>query len=181
MSLDVHIETSFTDEDHWKAMFSPPQGGKAWLKKITTLVLETVDLLPASAAVEVSFLFADNAKMRELNRIFRGQDKPTNVLSFPAFEREDYTQQHFPPLPVLMVGDVAFAVETIQQEASLSGKSFEAHLTHLLIHGLLHLQGYDHEREEEAVEMERLEIELLSRLGFSNPYISSRACDETMD
>lgn len=168
--LNIHIEVSFIHETIWKTLFDPPEGIEAWLAKMTELVLEALDCIPSSSAVEVSFLFADDAKVQELNQTFRRQDKPTNVLSFPSFERDDYGGGRLPYVPVLLLGDIVFARETIQREALSSGKSFEAHLTHLLVHGLLHLRGLDHETEAEANEMESLEVAVLSRLGISNPY-----------
>lgn len=166
---DLRILVSFIHEAAWKTVFDPQP---SWLEPITRLVFKTIDL--EAPVIEVSFLFADDAKVQELNRVFRRQDKPTNVLSFPSFEREDYDHGRLPQVPVLILGDIVFALETIQKEAISCEKTFEAHLTHLLIHGLLHLRGYDHETEDEALEMENMEIDLLSHLGFSNPYTDVR-------
>ncbi len=105
---------------------------------------------------EASVVLANNDFVQTLNRDYRGQDKPTNVLSFPQ------------DLP--MLGDIVFAYETVAQEAKEQDKSFDDHLLHLTIHGVLHLLGHDHMNDEEAEEMENLEIELLSKLGVKNPY-----------
>ncbi|HEV2558758.1 MAG TPA: rRNA maturation RNase YbeY [Microvirga sp.] len=113
--------------------------------------------------VEISLLLTDDAGIQELNRDWRGKDKPTNVLSFPA-----------PMIPGLPgprpLGDIAVAFETVTREAEAEGKTFEDHLTHLLIHGLLHLLGYDHELEAEAEIMEALEVKALASLGIADPY-----------
>lgn len=109
----------------------------------------------------VSLLFCDDARMRVLNRDFRGKDQPTNVLSFPG---PDLPQ----PTPVL--GDIALGYETIVREAGEQGKSFADHARHMIVHGFLHLLGYDHQAEADASEMEATEIRILQRLGVANPY-----------
>lgn len=118
----------------------------------------------AAAAVEpaegtVSLLLADDAALHELNRDFRGKDKPTDVLSFPAHEMDR---------PLL--GDIAVALGVSARDAEAQGISLADHLTHLLVHGYLHLRGHDHEAEDEAAIMEGLEIKALASLGIPNPY-----------
>jgi probable rRNA maturation factor len=113
---------------------------------------------------EVSFLFTDDATIQGINNEWRGTDKPTNVLSFPAFP----LRPGMAPKPLL--GDVVLALETVQREAIEERKSFDHHLTHLIIHGLLHLFGYDHETEEDAEIMEGLERKILSTLAIPDPY-----------
>ncbi|HLH12765.1 MAG TPA: rRNA maturation RNase YbeY [Methylovirgula sp.] len=108
---------------------------------------------------ELSVLLCDDAFIRGLNRQWRGQDKPTNVLSFPAATT-------FTPA----LGDIAIAYETTAQEAAAEGKSLSDHFIHLLIHGFLHLIGYDHRDEAEAAVMEKLEREVLAELGIADPY-----------
>jgi probable rRNA maturation factor len=113
------------------------------------------------AKVRVSILLSDDAAIRALNRQFRGTDKATNVLSFPAAEmpgNEDF------------LGDIIVARETTAAEASAEGKSFADHLSHLVIHGVLHLLGEDHETVAEAEQMEAAERAILSRLGIDDPY-----------
>jgi len=113
---------------------------------------------------ELSLLFTDDTTMQAINNKWRGQNKPTNVLSFPAFAiRPNET-------PKSILGDIILAFETITREAQSEGKNFDHHLNHLILHGLLHLLGYDHEREEEAIIMEGHEIAILRQFAIPNPY-----------
>ena len=118
----------------------------------------------AAAGAELSLLFTDDAHIQVLNRDWRGKDKPTNVLSFPAFEVAPGD-----PLPP-MLGDIVLAFETVSAEAALEDKSFDHHVNHLVVHGFLHLLGYDHEADEEAEAMEDLERRALARLAIPDPY-----------
>ncbi|MGE3141728.1 MAG: rRNA maturation RNase YbeY [Hyphomonadaceae bacterium] len=120
-------------------------------------------VLAAAAAAEgaagaVSLLLGDDAALRQLNRDWRGKDRPTNVLSFPA------------PPGAGMLGDIALAAETVAAEAAAQGKSFEDHMAHLLTHGFLHLLGYDHLADREAERMEMRERAILAGLGLADPY-----------
>jgi probable rRNA maturation factor len=113
---------------------------------------------------ELSLLFTDDASMREINGEWRDQDKPTNVLSFPGSDIEPGD------MPGPMLGDIVFAEETIGREAEYLGIAFDDHLAHLIVHGYLHLFGYDHVEPGEAGEMETLETRILATLGISDPY-----------
>lgn len=117
------------------------------------------DALDTPRLGELSVVLSNNAQVKVLNRDYRGKNKPTNVLSFPIA----------PPAP--MLGDIVLAYETIEKEAAEKGAAFEAHMMHLLIHGFLHLQGYDHENERDADVMEALEIKALNTLNVGNPYV----------
>ncbi|MGR3433724.1 MAG: rRNA maturation RNase YbeY [Shimia sp.] len=114
---------------------------------------------------EVALLACDDARIAGLNARFRDKPAPTNVLSWPA---EEVVPPDLPRGPEL--GDVAIAHETCTREAAAQGKTLEAHVTHLLVHGMLHLLGYDHEDEAEALAMEALEREILGNLGWPDPY-----------
>jgi len=113
---------------------------------------------------EISAVFTDDANMRALNAKWRHIDKPTNVLSFPAFPLKPGE----PPRHLL--GDIVFALETLEREAHEQQKPFSHHLTHLMLHGVLHLLGFDHQTEEEAEVMERLEREILFTHAIPDPY-----------
>jgi probable rRNA maturation factor len=114
---------------------------------------------------EVTVVLTDDAEQQELNRQWRGFDKSTNVLSFPQLE---------PFAPVVgLVGDITLARETVEKEAAEMGIGFEAHFTHLVVHGFLHLLGYDHIEEADAVKMESLETKILATLGIADPYADS--------
>lgn len=113
---------------------------------------------------ELSLVFTDDANIRTINAKWRHIDKATNVLSFPAFPIQSGQR----PGPIL--GDIVIARETVQREAQEENKSFDDHLSHLIVHGLLHLTGYDHQNDEEAEQMESLERKILASLGISDPY-----------
>ena len=119
------------------------------------------DLADAPFALSISIRLADDAEVHELNRQWRGKDKPTNVLSFPADETVD---------GVRLIGDLALCAPVIAREAAEQGKTTLAHHAHLTVHGVLHLLGYDHEDEAGAARMEALEIRILAGLGHANPY-----------
>ena len=112
------------------------------------------------------FRLSDDAEVQQLNKQFREKDKPTNVLSFPA--DIEFTDPDEP----LYIGDIIFAMPTVAKEASEQGKTFEHHLKHLTVHGVLHLFGYDHMEESEAQVMESLEIDILDGLKIKDPYNS---------
>lgn len=111
---------------------------------------------------ELSILLTNDEEQHELNREWRGKDSSTNVLSFPQIE---------PFGPVMgILGDITLARETLIREANEQGVSFEDHFTHLVVHGFLHILGYDHLTEEEALLMEGLETQILASLGVDDPY-----------
>ncbi len=143
MTYDIDISVN---AGHWE------NASETMARDVITKVLTHLDL----AVAEVSIVLSNDEFVRELNKDYRGKDSPTNVLSFP----------NEPP----MLGDIVLAIETIENEAIAQKKSFEHHFTHLLVHGCLHLLGYDHLEDAEAEEMESLEIQILSMMGIKNPY-----------
>jgi len=114
---------------------------------------------------EISFVLTDDKRMRALNRAYRGKDKPTNVLSFAALDA-DRPKAGMPWL----LGDVILAAGVIAREAKAQRKKLDHHLSHLAVHGVLHLLGYDHEVDKEAEAMEALEVAALAGMGIANPY-----------
>lgn len=139
---------------------------EALAEKAANAALTMAGDLP-EGAVELSIVLADDALVRQLNRDYRGKDKPTNVLSFAFEDAEGPDAGEDAPT---LLGDVVVARQTVAREAAEQEKTFDAHFMHLVAHGVLHLLGYDHEAEDEAAEMERLETAAMAVLGFPDPY-----------
>jgi len=148
-------------------------GEKKWRALAETAVaaaIETAGLRLPSAG-ELSILLTDDAAIRELNRRWRSLDKPTNVLSFPANENVVALPQGGVPV---MLGDIVLARETLESEADLALQPFDHHFSHLVIHGFLHLFGYDHLEEADAEQMEQIERKALRKIGLPDPYATER-------
>ncbi|MGL5287273.1 MAG: rRNA maturation RNase YbeY [Aeromonas sp.] len=111
---------------------------------------------------EVTVRLVDEAESNELNLTYRGKDKPTNVLSFP-FEAP-------PGIELPLLGDLVICRQVVEREAAEQGKPLEAHWAHMVVHGCLHLLGYDHIEDDEAEEMEQLERDIMNELGYADPY-----------
>ncbi|WP_248313072.1 rRNA maturation RNase YbeY [Bosea sp. F3-2] len=158
MSLDLDLRAQ---SRKWQAV-----GNLASLRALVTEALAAgLAVAPRKPlpGAELSLLLTDDKRIRVINRDWRGFDKATNVLSFPAAPAERISAS-----PLL--GDIVIAFETVEREAQGEGKDIADHLRHLVIHGLLHLLGEDHETDDEARRMEALEIEALARLGIADPY-----------
>ena len=123
---------------------------------------------------EIAVMLTDDVGIRTLNSNWRGIDKPTNVLSFPALQP---TAARRPEDAPRMLGDIAIAYQTMRKEADDEGKPFDHHLSHLAVHGFLHLIGYDHETDDHAEAMEALEREVLAQLGIPDPYADRQRVD----
>ena len=124
----------------------------------------------ANQRLSTSLLFTSDEEVHTLNREWRDRDKPTNVLSFPMLTREGLLDLA-PDGPPVMLGDLALAYETCAREAEAKSIPLDHHAAHLIVHGLLHLAGYDHEiSEQDADNMEALEIQILAKLGIADPY-----------
>ena len=131
------------------------------LNKILDEIYERIDLFSNNSKTLISISFSGDKKIMELNSYFRKIKSATNVLSFPSNNKVNNT---------LFLGDIIFSIETIIREAKRDNKSLQNHLTHLFIHAVLHLLGYDHETKKQAEKMENLEILILSNLQIDNPY-----------
>ena len=139
-------------------------------RQVAAIALSTgaalVEGVPLERA-ELSLVLADDAMVQQLNLQYRGIDKTTNVLSFAALDDEDAPEPEDGPL---LLGDVIIAYETTAREAEEEGKKFPDHLAHLVVHGVLHLLGFDHMEDDEAEEMEHLERSILGMLDIADPY-----------
>lgn len=157
-----HIDLAI-HADKWQNTNKPEDVLKALCEK-AILASGFVGSLSWPETSELSIVFTDDKEMTQINGEWRKLEKPTNVLSFPG----DDIQIGEPCGPV--IGDIIFAYETIEREANEQSKSFENHLTHLMVHGFLHLFGYDHIDDDEAEIMENLETKILASLKINDPY-----------
>ena len=157
MHLDIEID-GWPDSD-WPAL----------AERAVEAAAEELPAL-ANERLMASLLFTTDSRVHELNKEWRGKDKPTNVLSFPMLERDELLDLA-PDGPPMLLGDIALAHETCAREAAEKGIALEAHASHLVVHGLLHLAGLDHEiSPADAQEMESLELKALALLGLPDPY-----------
>lgn len=154
--IDIAIEA-----EGWSELDSP----EALARAVVGSAVEAAALELAEGA-EVSIVLCDNSFIADLNRQWRGLDKPTNVLAFPSGAD---------PATVPVLGDIVIALETATREAEAAGISLYDHVAHLMAHGFLHLVGYDHVEEAQAEEMEAMEVRILAMLGIANPYGGSVA------
>lgn len=147
MTIDVDVQCA--------TVFRPLPGDQDF-KLWVSVALQDLE------SAELSLRLVDEVESRELNARYRGKDAPTNVLSFPA---------ELPPdIDIPLLGDIVICTPLVHEEAAAQNKPVQAHWAHLVIHGVLHLLGHDHEDELEASKMEAIEVDLLSSLGYANPY-----------
>jgi probable rRNA maturation factor len=146
---------------------------KAVIKKIIPQT-SLISLKESVKIIEISILLTSDEQIQELNKNYRGKDKSTNVLSFPMLDGKKIKDGNFFnfdwDFDELLLGDIVISYQRVLEEAKNEGKKFDDHLTHLIIHSILHLIGFDHEEDEDAKKMEKLEIEILANLGIVNPY-----------
>lgn len=165
MSVDVIIE-----DDRWVALDLEALAGRAAEATLAHLGLDP-------EAWEISLLGCDDARIAVLNGEFRDKPTPTNVLSWPSEERAAEGDGDVPDPPEAgfdpELGDIAIAYETCAREAAEAGKPVVDHVTHLIVHGVLHLLGYDHIRDQDATLMEATEVGILGKLGLDDPYYTA--------
>jgi probable rRNA maturation factor len=150
---------------------------EAVIQRAIAAAAEIVHAGPTDAdfgEAELAVMLTDDAGIRTLNLNWRGIDKPTNVLSFPALQP---TGPAGPEDAPRMLGDIAIAYQTTRSEADDEQKPFDHHLSHLAVHGFLHLIGYDHEKDDDAEAMESLETQILAQLGIPDPYADQERID----
>jgi len=160
MKPAIHIHLSLEDA-RWRAV--DDVAARARRAALAALKRQASGL----RAAELSLVLAGDRRLRDLNRAWRGIDKPTNVLAFPA---DDAVSDGAAGGPPRQLGDVILAYETVTAEARAQGKPVDAHLSHLVVHGVLHLLGFDHQSAAEAADMEAVEIAILAGLGLPDPY-----------
>lgn len=150
-----------TDSPRWKAIPRVALHVRKAAKRAVSMAGISVQ-----TGAEIAVCLADDARVQALNRDWRSKDKPTNVLSFPGASPERISQ-------ALFLGDIIIAFETVAEEAASEGKLLQHHLSHLVVHGVLHLLGYDHMTRDDAERMEHLETMILASLMIPDPYHES--------
>ncbi len=153
--MTVHVDVQFAIED---TSLPKSQDVATWVSRATTAAGYTEE-------TEISVRVVDPGEMQQLNKTFRDQDKPTNVLSFPAGEIDGLPSDSELPL-----GDIVICAAVVKDEAADQGKSLLDHWAHMTVHGTLHLLGFNHLQEDDAAAMESLEIQILGDHGIANPY-----------
>jgi probable rRNA maturation factor len=156
-TVQRHMIDCTVEEPRWGERIDDPS---RWAADIAGTVFSQI-CEGGSACFEVSIVLGGDDRVRALNRTYRKKDRPTNVLSFPQGGRNDGRR---------LLGDVVLAFQTAEREAEDQGKPFADHATHLLVHGLLHLLGYDHGEDDDAAIMEAEEARVLKGLGIADPY-----------
>jgi probable rRNA maturation factor len=168
MSLEIALDT----DEEWDSRGGEPFDWKPLVRKAAeAAIAESAfpEIAQSDRPVEISIALSGDDEVRALNAKWRGKDKATNVLSFPMVDERDLSIANVSGVELLL-GDIVLAHGVCKAEAIEKGVSFQNHATHLLVHGTLHLLGYDHEDERDASDMEAREIRALERLGIANPY-----------
>ncbi|SBV31705.1 putative rRNA maturation factor [uncultured Sphingopyxis sp.] len=163
LSVETHAATPWPDAVDWDARAAEAAAAALALTPFAALA-------DAAPLVEIAIRLTDDAEVQTLNRDFRGKDKPTNVLSFPQVQDDLLEGLANSDDGEILLGDIVLARETCAREAEEKGVSLADHATHLIVHGMLHLVGYDHMDDPSAAAMEALEVKALASLGIANPY-----------
>ena len=164
LAIDMSVQ-----DDRWQEMEDDPLAAVEATAR-AAVAHAGLDGDRGTGGVEISIVFGDDELVHRLNREFRKKDRPTNVLSFALTDGEEPAAPRGPDEPV-MLGDVVLAYDTVSREAREQSKSPRDHTLHLVVHGVLHLMGYDHETEADARVMERMEQRVLADLGIADPYL----------
>lgn len=175
LELDIEIKAN-----EWLEDFSDNDDLEIFVEKTCQKLISMIDLLVEfnnnSKILSMAFSFVSNSQIQEINNKYKGVNKPTNILSFNNFDHKTIidngfknivNQHHF-----LFLGDIVIAYGICKEESTNQNKPFKNHLTHLILHSILHLIGYDHISDNQADEMERIEIEILDKINIPNPYIN---------
>ena len=162
LDLEVNVAT-----DRWRKAVVAPEEIAARAARAAYMAASP----ELGRSSEATVVLTDDAEVRVLNRDYRNKNCATNVLSFPAFDTDDIAR--LPANVPVILGDVVIALETTTAEARADAKTAADHLSHLVVHGMLHLLGHDHETDDEATIMERLEVDVLVQLGVADPYVGA--------
>ena len=163
LSVETHAATPWPGALDWDTRAAEAAAAALALTPFAALA-------DAAPLVEIAIRLTDDAEVQTLNRDFRGKDKPTNVLSFPQVQDDLLEGLANSDDGEILLGDIVLARETCAREAEEKGVSLADHATHLIVHGTLHLVGYDHMDDPSAAAMEALEVKALASLGIANPY-----------
>jgi probable rRNA maturation factor len=166
------LEIALDSDEEWDSSGGRPFDWKPLAENATkAAIAESAypELAASERPVEISVTLSGDDQVRALNAKWRGKDKRTNVLSFPMADERDLGRANVANAELLL-GDIILAHGVCEAEAVEKGVSIETHATHLLVHGTLHLLGYDHEDDRDAADMEAREVRALARLGIANPY-----------
>ncbi len=169
--VNTELNLEIEDERWQDGISDIEQTAEKMQKAVFGYVAEHTDLaiLTAEKTFAVNVCLSNDERVWQLNKEFRGKDKPTNVLSFANIDFADFTKE-FEQNDEVELGDIILAYETMVRESETEGITLYAHFCHLLVHGFLHILGYDHIEEDEAEEMENLEVAILAEVGVANPY-----------
>jgi probable rRNA maturation factor len=161
----LQVDIAFNDS-RWENYLHPQRFQTETFELLKYIIRQVAPWLSNS---EVSIVLSNDTEIHQLNKTYRHQDKPTNVLSFGNFEQPIQPEDIDFSYPLLL-GDIVLSLDTLLRETEEQSKSFSHHLSHMLVHSFLHLLGYDHMTDEEAEQMEALEIDILSKHAIANPY-----------
>lgn len=168
MTLEIALDT----DEEWDSSGGAPFDWKPLVRRaVEAAIAESAfpELADSDRAIEISVALSGDEQVRALNAKWRGKDKTTNVLSFPMADERDLGMKNVSGAELLL-GDIILAHGVCEAEAIDKGVSFQDHAAHLLVHGTLHLLGYDHLDDRDAADMEAREVHALNRLGIANPY-----------
>ena len=169
IKLHIHLDKASTK---WNRAF-PQMRGKIEQAAVYAFTRAKKPAAFKRRVFEINVILTDDANVKTLNKNYRGKNKPTNVLSFPQINLQRFSRTDldiFPRSNAIPLGDIVLAFQTIRTECQTQIKTMENHVIHLIVHGTLHLLGYDHMRASEAKAMEKLECDILDVLGYPDPY-----------
>lgn len=158
--MGIQILSTIND-NRWDVIKTPP------LEMILEATFKTLEIDITNKTIELSLLYTNDPEIQHFNKQYRAKDKPTNSLSFPMLE---FMDEGIKKQNLWILGDIIFSIDTLEKESIEQNKLLEHHFIHLFVHGLLHLLGYDHIKDDEALIMENIEIRILNLLNISNPY-----------